>query len=1038
MKEQKIRSFILTLLFSLFFSFESFAQQQIMLDIKGTVWDENSEPMIGATIFEDGNNTNATASDIQGNFTIKVTEGATLNISFLGYAPQKIKIKDNSALQIQLEPESILFDDVVVVGYGIRKKVTLSGAIGVVDGKELESKPFPNVSQALQGRVPGLVVNRSGGAPGKGASFQIRGISSVHGGSPLVLVDGAETDINSLNMVDIESISVLKDATASIYGARASDGVILITTKSGKKGKLKIDVNTYYALKKPTFMRETVNLYEYAMMGKDAASDGSVQPGGFGYEYYKDEDIQKILNNDPNPEMGGIWTWYPKFFQSQDWYDALVGNGSLQNYNIGISGGTDVVKYLISGEFQDEDGIAKLGNDNFKRYNIRSKIDLHLFKNLVLKTNISYSVNEKETSVSDYFFAALNQMRCWAPIYTPNGNYYRFQNYPQVAQMIVEGGMDKNSDTRINVNLALEYEIMKGLKLIGSTAINNGLYYSKSYSRTYEQYDWEDNPLGAYNAKNNSATNRFSRSQYRLYNIRADYNAVFGKHNISAMIGAEQEQNSSDNFDASRYHFPNNELFELALGDSDFQYSNGWGDNWAIRSYFGRVGYIFDNKYILDGVFRYQASSSFHPDYRWGFFPGASAAWVVSEEPFLRETNIFDQLKLRLSYGETGNQSGIGLYDYIARIAQFGNGYYPFGLNGSQSVGKAEAGMVSLTRKWETIQNSNIGIDIRLLNNRLAISADYFKRRNKNMLAPAEYPHVLGIGAPYTNRGELKTNGYELILSWNDKIGKDFEYGITATLSDARNKVTHYQGVDSYVEGLTWIREGYATNSYFGYLSDGYIQTEEELNEYKKLGNVPQSIRIGDMKYKDLDGDGVITPYGDSEEYKGDMVHLGDAHPRYNYGINIDLKWKGFDFSAFFQGVGQRKTWLEGINGVPYYEPWYDPSKYFYGNTWTEDNRDAKYPRLTFNSDIIRWNYRVSDKRLVNSAYLRLKNLQIGYTIPTQVVNKIKLSRVRIYLSGSDLFEWHSMPSGFDPEDPKNAVQYPFTRFYSIGANISF
>lgn len=1029
---------ILHIIVICFLSANAYAQSSVT--VSGKVVDEMSNPVVGATIIIEGTSAGGTTTDQNGVFGINAAPNKTIIVSYVGYQNHSYVVKSQvKDLIIKLAPEVKLIDDVVVIGYGVRKKISLTGAVSSIGGQELSSKPFPSVSQALQGRIPGLTVTRNGGAPGAGATFNIRGISSLNGGSPLVLVDGAETQISVLNTADIESISVLKDASAAIYGARASDGVILVTTKSGKKGGPVVELNAYYAIKKPSFVRETVSLYEYVMMGKDAASDGSVQPGGFGYEYYTDEDLQKVIEGTADPVPGGIWSVYPKFYQNQNWYDQLIKNGTLQNYNINVSGGGERATYMVSGEFQNEGGIVNLGTDKYDRYNLRSKVNINLMKNLILKTNISYSVADRNTSVSDYFFGALNQMRCWAPIYNPQDQFYRFQNYPQAAQTLVEGGSNKNSDTRINTDVRLEYEVIPGLKLIGSAAINNSQYYAKSISRAYDQYDWDGN-VYAMDIKRNGASNGYTRTQYRNYSGIADFNRTFAeKHSVNALVGVSQEQQVDDNFNGSRNHFPNNELFELALGDPEFQYSNGWGSNWAIRSVFSRIGYSYDNRYILDATFRYDGTSRFHKDHRWGFFPGVSVAWNVAEEKFLKNKGIFDQLKLRLSVGEVGNQSGIGLYDYYATIVSSSgsNGYYPFG-NGAQAEGKRPGGMVSLARTWETIRTNNIGIDIITLNNRLSASFDYFDKRNNSMLVNVAYPSILGLGAPATNDGKLKITGFEAVLSWRDKIGKDFSYGITATLSDAKNKIVYLSGADSYVEGLNSWREGYSTNTFFGFVSDGYIQSEQELIEYKKYGNVPQSVRIGDMKYRDVDGDGNITPYGDGGEYKGDMVLLGDMNPRYNYGINIDMAWKGIDLSMFFQGVGKRMVWLEGINGVPYYEPWYDPAKYFYGNTWAEDNRNAKYPRLTFNSDVIRWNYKVSDQRLVNAAYLRLKNIQIGYTLPKKFVEKLRMQKFRVYFSGSDLFEFDQMPGGYDPEDPKNAAQYPFTRFYSFGANITF
>jgi len=1005
--------------------------------ITGLVTDEKGDPIIGASVIEFGTS-KGTVTDIKGNFTIDITGQSTLAVSYIGYKQVVVKTGMQNYLKVILYEDTKILDEVVVIGYGVRKKVTLSGSVGTLEGKKLGSQAFSNVSQALQGQIPGLVVNRSGGAPGRGASIQIRGISSLNGGSPLILIDGAEGDINSLNAADIDNISVLKDGTAAIYGARASDGVILITTRNGSKGKPVISLNSYYAIKKASSRRETVSLYEYAVMGKDAASDGSAQPGGFGYEYATDGDLEKILANDPNPEMKGIWGQYPKFFQNQNWYDQLIKNGNLQNYNIDISGGSEKATYLFSGSFQNEDGIVKLGYDNYKRYNVRSKIDVNLLSNLILRTNISYAADNRLNSVNDYFFGALNQMRCWAPIYNPAGNFYRFQNYPQVAQMVVEGGKGSARNSKLSSNIKLEYEVIKGLKVIGQSVVTTSQNYGTSYSRAYEQYDWENNIYPA-DISQNASGNSYSRNKYGNFSGLIDFNRDFGRHNISTLLGTSLEQNSDDNFSAWRQNFTNNELFALDLGDPTKQYANGSGSDWAILSYFGRLGYVFNKRYILDASFRYDGSSRFDPNHRWGLFPGVSTAWVLSEESFVKKLKVFDQFKLRASYGKMGNQSGIGLYDYFETITSpTSSGYYPFGLNGSMTTASRPSGMVSLSRTWESIYTANLGVDISILKNRLNLSLDVFRKRNSNMLVAVSYPSVIGASAPYTNNGTLEVKGFEASLSWRDNLGKDFDYAVTLTLSDATNKIVKLGGVSTFGEGLNGAVQGYSTNSYFGFISDGYIQTDEDRTEYLKIKGVLPDVRLGDLKYKDIDGDGKLTYYGDGADFKGDMTYLGNSNPRYNFGANISLSYKGFDFSAFIQGTVKRSVMLDNINGVPYWYPWYDPARYFYGNTWTAENVNAKYPRLTFNTNVLQWNYRVSDHRIINGAYARLKNLQIGYTLPKEFTSKIQLQNLRIYFSGTDLFEIHNMPVGYDPEDPSTGLQYPFTRFYSIGLNLKF
>jgi TonB-linked SusC/RagA family outer membrane protein len=467
--------------------------------------------------------------------------------------------------------------------------------------------------------------------------------------------------------------------------------------------------------------------------------------------------------------------------------------------------------------------------------------------------------------------------------------------------------------------------------------------------------------------------------------------------------------------------------------------NNGGGTHWAINSFFSRLNYSFNNELLLEANLRYDGSSKFPAGSRWGFFPGISAAWRISQRDFISNTGIFDDLKLRASYGQTGNQEGIGLYDHIQRISTarvWPRDYpYPFGA-GNQTVSAYLAGMVATQRTWETIINQNVGIDASMLRSRLNFTFDYFIKRNKNLLIPITYPSLLGATAPFSNGGELKTKGFELTVGWRDKIG-NFEYNAKVLLGDARNTIVDYGGADTYVPGFNRVREGYPQFSYFAYEFDGLIRNEKELEDYKLLEGVPEDIGIGDARFRDVNGDGRIDPYSNTPGEDGDVVFVGSYIPRYSYGVNLGAKFANFDISAFFQGVGKRTVFRSGEYSIPWTDWWRQPPQFYYGKTWNEDRPDAEFPRLS-HGGIRWWNYQPSTMQKLNGAYVRLKNLQIGYTLPTRLTEKVAISNARIYFSGQDIWEKHHVDGGWDPESSTNGFNYPFQRMYSFGLDLTF
>ena len=975
--------------------------------------------------------------------TMKVRDVSSINgvlqISYIGYAMTELRPGKEANLNVKLREDALQMDEVVVVGYGTVKRANLGGAVSTADAKAFESRPVQNAAQALQGEVPGLTITRAGGAPGSDMTMKVRDVSSINGGTPLVLIDGAEGNINMINPSDIENISVLKDGTAAIYGARASDGVILVTTKSGKRNqKTSVAFDAYYSIKTPALLRKPANLLQHAEMALEI-TDGSFTP-----EYTRDQ-LDLIRQNSDlvlTDAEWGRWTGYPQFFKDQDWNDMLIGNGNMQNYNVNISGGGERYSYMLSLGHQREEGIPKFGEDVNKRYFVRAKSSVEIFKNLTYDLNLAYEASNRDYSSGltegQNIWELIYKTRSWTPMYNPSGTFYTFEGFDNPAQVLEDGGMVNKTTGNITVNNQLRWKVIDGLQLVGQAVIRKYDQDENVTNKKIINYDWDNNEVREKRTPN-SAERRYQKTLSKNFTLYADYKKNFNdRHDLSVMVGTSHESENYDRFTAKRINFDQQENMSLQLGSAQDQ--NAWseGNQWTINSFFSRVNYTFANKYVIEGTIRADGSSRFDPDHRWGWFPGVNAAWRVGEEGFMKRLGWFEDLKVRASYGEMGNQSGIGLYDYIQLIS-LSNDYYPFGA-GVKGQMATSGNIISTSRTWETIQTTNVGFDFSTLNNRLYGSFDYFWKENKNMLIPKTYPSMLGADAPSTNSGHLSIHGWEISLGWRDQI-KDFSYSVRFNISDAKNKVVDRVGSNLIKLGNNETPTGYPLNSYFGYEFDGIIQNEQELEAYKSRfseGGIPGDLSVGDAMYKDLDGDGKLSVLGDGKEGSGDVKYLGDKNPRYNFGFNLSMAWKGFDLSAFIQGVGRRTMFLEGESRCPMPEAWYQSAEYWYGKTWTPERTDAQYPAITL-KDKRNYNYYVSTNTKFNVAYARLKNLQFGYTIPQTLTSKAGLQKVRVYFSGEDLFEVHNTPNGWDPEENSGSItSYPFTRNYSFGINVVF
>lgn len=1029
--------------------------------ISGTVKDEAGVLLPGVTVLVKGT-TNGTVTNANGEYSLpNVSAGNTIVFSFVGMVSQEVLVGNQAVINITLLPDAIGIEEVVAIGYGTRKKATLTGAISTADSKLFETRPVTNAVAAIQGALPGLVVSRSSSQPGnEGLNIQLRGLSSLNGGnSPLVLVDGLQTTLSTINPDDIESLSVLKDGTAAIYGNQAANGVILITTKKGKKGTPTVEYSFTYGGNKATYIPEKLTMRHYM----EVVNEGFVNDGAaplYGQIFFDALGTDQVLNFNQT-RLGGAAREdsYLIFNQPENLYvDEFYETGIRQNHNFSVSGGGNNSTYRLSLGYLDEDGVVNAKFDGFKRYNVRLNNTFELSDKLRLTFQNSLEIGDRSSSTE--LNTAISRLRMnwtFGPVRRTDGEYYTFRGFVNPLDLLAQGGEAELTTTRLISNAGLEYDIFEGLKFNANIGINRNTIKGRNEVPTiYLINEWTIDDTPGTRIQGYSNPNRLIETNetenYASINAYLTYNKIINEvHQVSLTAGGSHEQRRDNLMRAESRDFPTNDLFSLRLGNLEEARVSSNGFAWTIRSLFGRLNYTYKDKYIVDANFRYDGSSRFDPDSRWGFFSGYLAAWRLSEEGFIKDLGIFDNLKLRASYGETGNQQGIGIYDYLSLInvnSPIILGTPTGGMFGDQNENQyfVEAGAVSLERSWETIATTNFGVDLSVLNSKLNMSFDYFVKKNKDMLVGVDVPTVLGIAPPALNKGEMETKGFELELSWNDKIG-DFNYFIRGTLFNDKNKLVKLEGSEGVKrEGINNRLLGYSTGTYFGWAYDGLIQNQQELDDYKAkvTSGLPGGITIGDVRYKDLDGNGQLSALGNpANGDTGDLVELGNIRPQYSFSLNFGGSYKGFDLNVLLQGVGKRtlfktQQFRAPIEGGQWY---FQGLEAFYGNTWTSDNVNAKYPRLSVNGGVNNYNYRNSSNTKFNGAYVRLKNLQIGYSLPQSVLSKIKIEKIRLFVSGEDLWELQSKESrdfGYDPESGTASVGYPFVRTFSVGAQVTF
>lgn len=1032
--------------------------------IRGTVVDANGIPVIGASVLVKGTS-NGTITDIDGNFTLQHTSG-TLVVSYIGYKTQEVSIQNQKVFNIVLKEDTEVLDEVVVVGYGVQKKATLSGSVAQVKGEEvLKGKATQSMASALQGTIPGLTITRTSSRPGnEGTNITLRGGISVNDGanSPMIIIDGVEAyewELSQINPNDVESISVLKDASAAIYGTKAAGGVILVTTKRGKEGKLKV---TYSGSVHANVVGERYpvsNGQEWAKMHNQAVLNDYKYGADhtYGWKLGYPQEVWESLANGERIE-GMVNGTYRILDPYADQFDAVYGTTWGQSHNVMVSGGNDKVRVMTSLGYANDRSLIDVVYDGQKKYNFRTNLDYKL--NDIVKTEFNVSYDNRNTSSPQQGVGQGLQDMYIFPLYNEYGQFYDTFGGNNVLAKLIEGGRSSNTEEimRLEGKLTLDFnKYIKGLSF--QTSANFRIRHHKQIQRQTHVtlYDWagETTSIDGYpdysqgggsvwsetSDDNCWVKNTLEDTFYQTYNALLNYNRSFGDHNMALMAGLTGEKTSYQKFYQYRSGMTNDSLDDINLGDVTTAQATGGSNEVGMISWIGRFNYDYKGTYLLEGLFRRDGSSKFAKENRWANFYGLSGAIRFSEYDFVKNLNIFDNLKLRASYGETGSQGGIGNYDYYSTI---GKGTTIFGYDGTKVNTAWISSMTSRDRTWERVSTTNFGLDFAVLNNRLSGTFEYYIRKNNDMLISVTYPQFLGATAPKTNSGGYRANGWELSLNWNDRIGDDFNYNVGLSLSDARTKVTNYEGAAAITYGKNAIVEGKPINAIYVFKTDGYLQTEDDVTEYYQtingegtlapVENTNSQLRPGSVRKVDLSGDGAITT--------DDLYYYGDSNPHYQFGINLGASYKGFDFSAFIQGIGQQNLIREGNLRGPFVSWWMNQNKTYLYETWTEDNTNARFPILSFDGSVNNWNYsQYNDINVMNVWYARLKNIVLGYTLPKQWINKVGLENLRLYISADNLWELTHVDDGFDPEAQAATGQGKidcYARTVSFGIDLTF
>lgn len=995
----------------------SHSQQQKSQRVIGTVQDAAGDAVIGASVIEKGSPSNGTITDINGKFELYVS-GKELQVSYIGYTPQDIVIKTGtSSYTVIMKEDTKVLDEVIVVGYGTQKRVNLSGSVASLNTKELENRPIQNLTNGLQGLMPGVTITGTNGAPGMdNGTIRVRGTGTLNTASPYILVDGVEAGtLNSVDPNDIESISVLKDAaSAAIYGSKASNGVILITTKRGESGKPKVSYNGYVSFQNTTDMIDRLSSADYASMYNQALkSEGKAAR-------FTNEDIQKFKDgNDAN---------YP----NTDWYDLAYKTGILHRHNINVNGGSENSKYMASLGYLNQTGI--LPNASREQFNARTNVDMQLNKRITAHLNLSFIKNKYNDASSAYaggssdqIIRQLNLIAPWIVARKDDGTWGTISDGSPIAWL--DSGMKVTRDNYNFTGVAsIDYNILKELKLT----------LTGSYVNNLQNYQYFQKFI-KYNANKKSDPNSLDERYYRWdrtnYDALLNYDKSFGNHNLKGLLGWHTEKYNYRYQKAYRKNFPNNELTDMNAGDASTQQNEGYTRELAMVSWFARLNYDYAGRYLLEANIRSDASSRFLEGNRWGYFPSFSAAWRISEEAFMESTKDWlTNLKIRGSWGQLGNQDALD--DYYPALNTYNlDASYPF--DGTLNTGYYQKKYRLSTISWEKASTWGIGLDFSLIRGKIDGSIDYYNRKTSGIIMDVKVPYEFALDAYKDNVGAMRNSGIEINLAYHDSFG-NWKFNVAANFAYNKNEILNLGGADYMdVSGGYSQRNvvGNAINAYYVYKADGFFNSQEEADAFTaKYGN-PFSggkFKAGDIKYVDTNKDGKLT--------SDDRIVCNSPEPAYTFGLNLTMQWKGFDLALIFNGATKVARLFDAHEVYGAFSGDAGHPASIWKDAWTESNHNAKMPRIFTNTNSPSSSRNAqSTFWLQNTSYLRLKNLQLGYNFPRGITSALGVQNLRLYYSVENLLTIDNMKISIDPEATSQRLSsYPLLRTHAFGINLTF
>lgn len=1006
--------------------------------VRGRVVDGNGAPVIGAGIMI--SEENGAISDMDGYFTLELDNAyAQLKVVSLGFETTEIKLNGRSNIEIVLKEDTQVLEESVVVGYGTQKKVNLTGSVSMTGAEEMTSRPISNIASGIQGLLPGVSVISPSGQPGNSrATIRVRGIGTIGNADPLILIDGVEGDISTLNPDDVESMSVLKDAaSSSIYGARAANGVILVTTKklstNNKQVEPSITFSSYSGIQTPTRLPEMCNAEEFMLLDNEARANVGTPAA------WSDQDFEKVKNGSS-----------PNYYADTDWLGAVLKEvAPQQNYSIGINGNIGNAGYMMSYRYLNQQGLTVGNTTGEKRHNFRIKLNTKMLSRVNLSTNIGYmnsNVLSPVNSLSNGDGAIYNAMRIApnAPIYYTDGTWaYGGGNTNPVA-VLCDGGSINTGSEQVSIHNVVKFDLLKGWDATATYNITSNNAFRNTLKKTITFANPDDKSTFNYSSPN-TLKNRDIRGVQQTLIFQTNFDFKFNSHSISGVAGFSQEWSESAWFEAGRNKLITEKDPTLNLGDPSTMSNDSGARSWAIRSGFGRVAYNYEGRYLAEVNLRYDLSSRFHKSNRGGVFPSFSTGWRVSEENFMRPTrNFLDNLKIRVSWGMLGNQYvSSSDYPYLSVLREYTSGISLIGTNATTAY--VQSSLANPKLSWEKIKMFDVGLDISLFKNRLNLTFDWYDKNTEGILLRLNYPAQIGALPSEQNAGKVNNRGWEFDLGWKDQLG-DIFYSLSFNLSDVKNKIVDLAGNYPDLSGYQIRAVGHPIDAFYGYIAEGLMTADDfkvsdKVNHIYNLPKIPvvlgNAYQPGDIKYRDIDGpegipDGRITP-----EY--DKTVIGSNIPRYTYCGRMDLGWRGIDFSLVLQGVGKCDGYLTGTARHALQDMAAYPQKVHLNrfNVSTNPDPKASYPRLTYNTGYNQNTF--STFWLEDASYLRVKNMQLGYSFAGEWMSKARMRKCRIYFSAENLLTLSKFFYAYDPETPvSTGGYYPQVKTFVLGLDIMF